>query len=124
VAKVHHCTLAALAWRAFGDGQAQAQAQATPVIALLLECARQVAEQQRGALSQEQEQGNWALRLLRRLSPASWLHSADIMVGRKRLLRDNRDSLRMAAPFLLWGGLVVRATACTLHHRPAALSAP
>lgn len=32
---------------------------------------------------------------------------AAVEVGRKRLLRNGRDSARLASPFLLWGALVI-----------------
>ncbi len=48
------------------------------------------------------------MRLLQNLNPAHWLgHSKDLEVGRKKLVKDNRDSLRMTLPFLLWGVLVI-----------------
>lgn len=56
------------------------------------------------------------VRLLQNLNPLHWLNSSrHLEVGRKKLLKDNRDSLHMTSPFLLWSVLVIviYAVSCT-----------
>lgn len=55
-----------------------------------------------------QRRRHWIVRLFQNLNPVHWLsRNRHLEVGKKNLVKDNKDSLRMTLPFLLWGVLVI-----------------
>ncbi|KAI8475137.1 MAG: hypothetical protein J3K34DRAFT_517581 [Monoraphidium minutum] len=56
------------------------------------------------------------LRIVRGLNPLVWLNGGELTLdlGKKRMLRDSRDTLYLAAPFVAWGAAVVAIYGVTI----------
>ncbi|KAG2450719.1 hypothetical protein HYH02_004557 [Chlamydomonas schloesseri] len=49
-------------------------------------------------------------RLARALSPSNWLgsgHLGNVDTGKRKLIKDNRDTTTLTVPFLIWGAVVI-----------------